>query len=282
MNKQLTFKLEHPIEELIPAMIEFNNSELLQSAEELAAQYSGTAYTEAMIPQAKEDRARLNALIKAINDERIRISKIYSEPYNLFKKQVDEVVSCLQEPVRIIGDQLNAYEAERKEKKLSELKACYEGAAADIMEFVPFERIFNEKWLNASVSFKNAVAEMDKIIDNIRNALTTIDALKSEDVTTLKAYFFRTLDLAQTLVENERLKETKRKLEEAKARAAEEKVESPVSSPAEPTRTQVLEDKESKEKLYDVTLQFKGLTLAQAQALMAYVKENDLTFVRLK
>ena len=30
MNKQLTFKLEHPIEELIPAMIEFNNSELLQ------------------------------------------------------------------------------------------------------------------------------------------------------------------------------------------------------------------------------------------------------------
>ena len=46
MNKQLTFKLEHPIEELIPAMIEFNNSELLQSAEELAAQYSGTVYTD--------------------------------------------------------------------------------------------------------------------------------------------------------------------------------------------------------------------------------------------
>ena len=280
--KQLTFKLEHPIEELIPAMIEFNNSELLQSAKELAAQYTNAVYTETMIPQAKEDRSRLNALIKAINDERIRIGKIYSAPYNKFKKEVDEVIACLQEPANMIGAQLNEYEFERKARKRRELEECYESAAQDIMEFVPFERIFNEKWLNASVSFKNAVAEMDKTIDTIRNALITIDALKSEDVTTLKAYFFRTLDLAQTLVENERLKETKRKLEEAKARAAEEKVESPVSSPAESTRAQVLEDKETKEKLYDVTLQFKGLTLAQAQALMAYVKENALTFVRLK
>ena len=279
MNKQLTFRLEH----LIPAMIEFNNTELLQSAKELAMQYSETVYTEAMIPQAKEDRARLNALIKAINDERIRISKIYNEPYNLFKKQVDEVVNCLQEPVRIIGNQLNAYEAERKEKKLSELKACYESTAADIEEFVPFERIFNEKWLNASVSFKSAVAEMDKTIENIRNSITTIEALKSEDEAALKVYFFRTLDLGQTLIENERIKDAKKRLEEAKARQSEEPADAtqkPSDERIAPVASTTYESAMS--RTYDVTLEFRGLTKEQAKNLLSYIEEQGLSYTRLK
>lgn len=278
MNKQLTFRLEHPIEELIPAMIEFNNAELLQSAKELAAQYSGAAYTEAMIPQAKEDRARLNALIKAINDERIRIGKIYNEPYTEFKSKVDEVIAALQQPVALIGEQINAFEAERKEKKRAYLARCYSEAAAGLEEFVPFEKIFNEKWLNASVSTRTAVAEMDSKVKNIHSALSAIEALKDEDVATLKAFFFRTLDLAATLAENERLKETRRRIEQAKERA-EERTKTAQSAPHA-----VTEAKENVigEKLYDVTLAFNGLTKAQAMDLMSYIEEKHLKYTRIK
>ena len=286
---QLTFKLEHPIEELIPAMIGFNNEELLNKARELAEQYASAVYTEEMIPQAKDDRARLNALIKAINDERIRIGKVYNEPYNAFKNKVDEVLACLQTPANLIGEQLSAYEAERKARKRADIENYFSGVIGELATFVPFEKIFNEKWLNASVSMKSATAEIDKTVEGIWSGLMTIEALKSEDETTLKAYFFRTLNLAQTLLENERLKAEKKRIEEVKAQAAAKAVEAEAARKKEdackkPVGDRADEQQENAigEKLYDVTLAFSGLTKAQAMDLMSYIEEKNLKYTRIK
>lgn len=289
--KQLTFKLDTPIEQLIPQMINFNNEELLDEARAIAAHYSEAVYTEDMIPQAKEDRARLNALMKAINDERIRIGKLYNEPYNVFKNKVDEVLAYLQKPVTVIGEQLTAYETERKARKKADIENYFDGAIGELAEFVPFGKIFNEKWLNASASMKSVVGEIDKAIENIRNGLVTIEALKSDDETTLKAYFFRTLDLGQTLVEHERLKEEKRRIEEAKAqraaaeaarKAAEAQSKAEEASVKQTEAVKAEPQKKAQEKLYDVTLEFKGLTKAQALELMAYLNEKNLSYTRIK
>lgn len=277
MEKQLTFKLERPVEDLIPGKIAFNNEQLLRDAKEIAERYSKAVYTEDMIPQAKEDRAKLNNAIKAINDVRIKIGKVYNEPYTEFKSKVDEVIAALQQPVALIGEQINTFEAERKEKKRTYLARCYSEAAAGLEEFVPFEKIFNEKWLNASVSTRTAVAEMDSKIENIHSALSAIEALKDEDVATLKAFFFRTLDLAATLTENERLKETRRRIEQ-QAKRTEGHAKAAQNAPRA-----VAEAKEDVvEAIYDVTIEFKGMTVAQANLLMAFIKENGLTYVRLK
>ena len=278
MEKQLTFKLERPVEDLIPGKIAFNNEQLLRDAKEIAERYSKAVYTEDMIPQAKEDRAKLNNAIKAINDVRIKIGKVYNEPYTEFKSKIDEVIAALQQPVALIGEQINTFEAERKEKKRTYLARCYSEAAAGLEEFVPFERIFNDKWLNASVSTRTAVAEMDSKIENIHSALSAIEALKDEDVATLKAFFFRTLDLAATLAENERLKETRRRIEQQ----AKERTEG-YAKAAQNAPHAVTEAKEDVvEAIYDVTIEFKGMTVAQANLLMAFIKENGLTYVRLK
>lgn len=282
---QLTFRLEHPIEELIPAMIEFNNEELLNKARELAEQYSSAVYTEEMIPQAKDDRARLNALIKAINDERIRIGKVYNEPYNVFKSKVDEVLACLQKPANLIGEQLSAYESERKARKRADIENYFKSTIGDLATFVPFEKIFNEKWLNASASMKSITSEIDKMVEGIWSGLMTIEALKSEDETTLKAYFFRTLDLGQTLLENERLKTEKKRIEEAKAQAAAKAVEAEAARKKEDACKKPVDEPQENaigEKLYDVTLAFNGLTKAQAIDLMSYIEEKHLKYTRIK
>lgn len=282
---QLTFKLEHPIEELIPAMIGFNNEELLNKAQELAEEYSSAVYTEEMIPQAKDDRARLNALIKAINDERIRIGKVYNAPYNAFKSKVDEVLVCLQKPANLIGEQLSVYESERKARKRADIENYFNSAIGDLATFVPFEKIFNEKWLNASASMKSITSEIDKMVEGIWSGLMTIEALKSEDETTLKAYFFRTLDLGQTLLENERLKTEKKRIEEAKAQAAAKEAEAEAARKKEDACKKPVDEPQENaigEKLYDVTLAFSGLTKAQAMDLMSYIEEKHLNYTRIK
>lgn len=283
---QLTFKLEHPIEELIPAMIGFNNEELLNKARELAEQYSSAVYTEEMIPQAKEDRARLNALIKAINDERIRIGKVYNEPYNVFKSKVDEVLACLQKPANLIGEQLSAYEVERKARKREDIENYFNSTIGELATFVPFEKVFNEKWLNASASMKSITSEIDKTVEGIWSGLMTIEALKSEDETTLKACFFRTLDLGHTLLENERLKAEKKRIEEAKAQAAVKAAEAEAARKKEDACKKPVDELQENatigEKLYDVTLAFSGLTKAQAMDLMSYIEEKNLKYTRIK
>ena len=80
LSQELTVVLERPIEELIPAMLNWNNAELMAQVKTLLTQYEGIVYSEEQIGEAKKDKAQLNAFIKALNDERIRIGKIYTSP----------------------------------------------------------------------------------------------------------------------------------------------------------------------------------------------------------
>ena len=60
MAQELTLRLNTPIEELIPAMIAFNNAELLAEVKDRLATYQGRIYDETSISAAKADRATLN------------------------------------------------------------------------------------------------------------------------------------------------------------------------------------------------------------------------------
>ena len=92
MANELALILKSPVEELIPKMIAWNNAELLARVEATLEQYKGVTYDDSQIATAKADRAQLNAFCKALNDERIRIGKVYNAPYEKFKGEVDEVL----------------------------------------------------------------------------------------------------------------------------------------------------------------------------------------------
>ena len=75
MANELALILKSPVEELMPKMIAWNNAELLARVEATLEQYKGVTYDDSQIATAKADRAQLNAICKALNDERIRIGK---------------------------------------------------------------------------------------------------------------------------------------------------------------------------------------------------------------
>ena len=84
----------------LPEPIQFNFDELKTQIAEKTEQYTKLVYTDDNIKAAKEDRADLNRLKKALNDERIRRQKEYLAPFDAFKKQIDEIIGIIDKPVQ--------------------------------------------------------------------------------------------------------------------------------------------------------------------------------------
>ena len=238
MSQELSLVLAQPVEQLVPLLIKWNNEELMREVELRLARFEGVTYTAEQVGEAKKEKAALNAFIKALNDERIRIGKVYATPMDKFKGEVDEVISRVKSVVEGIDVQLRAYEETRIAEKQEKILEYFKGVIGDFSGLIPYERIHNPKWLNASVRDAAVFAEIDKIIADATSAITAIEALHSEDEAMLKAYYFRTLDLGAALMEHDRLKTERariaemqaRKEAEAKARAeAEAKSTTPVT-----------------------------------------------------
>lgn len=276
MSQELTLILETPVEELIPKMLNWNNQELLAMVEEKLTHYENVQYDDTTIDVAKKDRAQLNAFCKALNDERIRIGKIYSSPYDKFKSEVDGVVSRVKEVSDKINVQVQAYELKKQEEKQQSVIDYFKEVIAEFSGLIPYEKIHQAKWLNVSTSMKSIKTEIDTIITNARAAMTAIEALKSEDEETLKAFYFRTLNLSEALMENERLKQERAKMAELKAKqeaqtspqvAETPKVEeTPVTTQ---TNTQI------------VKFAVEG-TIEQLKALQKFLRENNIKFSAIK
>lgn len=276
MSQELTLILETPVEELIPKMLNWNNQELLAMVEEKLTHYENVQYDDTTIDVAKKDRAQLNAFCKALNDERIRIGKIYSSPYDKFKSEVDGVVSRVKEVSDKINVQVQAYELKKQEEKQQSVIDYFKEVIAEFSGLIPYEKIHQAKWLNVSTSMKSIKTEIDTIITNARAAMTAIEALKSEDEETLKAFYFRTLNLSEALMENERLKQERVKMAELKAKQEAQK-EQVAAEPQVVVETPVTIQTNTRIVKFAV----EG-TVEQLKALQKFLRENNIKFSAIK
>lgn len=215
--------MELRIEEFqTPSVIEFNFEELKAELEERVKHYETLVYDDSQIKAAKADVAQLRKLKKAINDERIRREKEYMKPFEEFKGKVNEILSIIDKPVNLIDSQVKAYEEEQKRQKLEEI-VCY-FTAKEKPEWLTYQRISSDRWLNASVSLKSIYAEIDGILEGIERDLKTLSNLPEFGFEAVEAYK-GTLDLNYALREGQRLADIqKRKAEAEKAqKEAEER-----------------------------------------------------------
>ena len=73
----------------------------------------------------KRDRADLNKLKAAFEDERKRLKKACMEPYNRFEQQVKEITALIDEPIQLIDSQLSEIEERRKQLKQKEIEDLF-------------------------------------------------------------------------------------------------------------------------------------------------------------
>lgn len=211
--------MELQIEDVqLPEQIKFNFEDLKSEIQAKAHEYEVSVYTEDNIKAAKADRASLNKLKKALNDERIRREKAYMKPFNEFKAQVNELIGLIDKPILAIDSQIKGYEDSKKDEKRQEILEMWD--KKDKPEFLGFDRIYNPKWLNATVSMKKIEEDMDLLIATVKANLDTLDSLP-EFGFEAKEVYKTTLDLQRAIAEGQRLAEIQKRKEEAERQQAE-------------------------------------------------------------
>lgn len=263
----MEFKLIAP--QTFVQAIEFNYDDIQKWITEQVEKYQDLTYTDETIKDAKEDRAALNKFKDRIDEARKDVKKRYLEPYNSFEEKVKKLLELIEEPKAKIDEQVKKYEEKKREEKQKHIEDYFAAVIGDLSKFLTLEKIFNQKWLNASTTIKSVQTEIDQIIQKVKFDLQTIKELKSEWELTLIDTYLNTLDISAALREKTRLEERKKELEEAK------QIEEPV------TPVMVAEakmpTKEEPVKIYDRKFWVKG-TAEQLRALGQYMKNNGIEY----
>lgn len=222
---KMEFRLINPTEDGFLRRIQWNKEELEAAVRAKIAGYENVVYTEKNIKAAKNDRAELNKLIKAIEERRKQVKNIINEPYAVFEAELKEITALINEPVALIDQQVKAFEEKQKEEKKAAIKATYDENIGDLAEVLPFEKIFDSRYLNQTYKLATAQKEIVNRIDTVKTDLETIDSLDSKYKLNAKDVYIKTLDLSKALAENKRLADLEEKLEADKRRKAEEEAE---------------------------------------------------------
>lgn len=203
--------------------IQWNQEEVKAWVAARVQDYKNIAYTEDQVKDMKKDRADLNKLRTAFESERKRLKKVCMEPYNLFEQQVKEVVALIDEPIQLIDSQLYELEERRKQQKKKDIEALFD--TIGFQTFVILDNIFDQKWLNASVSLGKIEEQMKSIMYKIGTDVATIGNLPEFSFEAMEVYK-KTIDLNKAILEGQRLAEIqkrKQQYEEEQKRIAEEK-----------------------------------------------------------
>lgn len=256
----------------LPGKIRFNYDELKKELTEKTSMYETLFYTDDQIKEAKTDRANLNKLKKALNDERIRKEKEYMKPFNEFKSQINEIIAIIDKPIAAIDKQVKEYDDKQKKKKKEEVQKIWD--AAKRPDWLRLEQIFDQKWLNATVSLKAVSEAVSHAVESIEKDCMVLDSLPEYSFEANEAYR-RTLDLNYALKEGQRLVAIqKQKAEQGAARRAQEEARSVQEHP----KVQQFENIRVHEEERTWVNFNAYLTVEDAKALKVFFNSRNIQF----
>lgn len=266
------------IQQSAPGAIAFNYEELKAEITEKAKVYETLVYTEENIGDAKADRANLNKLKTALNDERKNREKEFMKPFEEFKKQVNEIIAIIDKPVTIIDKQVKEFEENEKAKKREKIGQIWE--ETNKPQWMGLAQIWNDKWLNKSFTEKAIREEIDQALKKVEEDLTAIGSFQSFSFEAMETYK-NTLDLGKALAEGQRLADLQKRKEEAeekaRAKAAEQMLKVPYQQTEEPQPVGAEEQPTGQWVKFEVYL-----TTVKALALREFLKEQGIEFRPIK
>lgn len=249
--------------------IEWNFEELKAELIAKLETYKTLQYTADQIAAAKTDRAALNNLKKALGDERIRREREFLEPFNLFKAQINELVTLIDEPCKLIDKQVKEFEEMEKREKRNACIEIFNGI--DHPDWLRFEQIENVKWQNKTTSEKAIRDEITNRIRQINNDVAILNGL--EFAFEALDEYKRSLDASRALAEGKRL---------AELQAAKEQALKSTETPEIPfVSGEVVEITADEPKAEEkaVWLKFEALlTISQAAELKSFFRFNGIDF----
>ena len=259
--------------------ITWNHEEIKKEVAEKVQHYATTVYTEDQMKDAKADRAKLRKFVDALETKRKEIKKQCLAPYEAFEKQIKEITAIVNEPIAMIDRQVKEYEEIQKAEKREAIEAYWISLSEDakIPEGISLAQIFNEKWLNASVSLKAVVSEIDARLEQIKNDLATLAEMPEFAFEAIEEYK-HTLDINAAIREGKRLVEMQKRKAEMEAAVNCESIK-----PAEPVNKPEITPADPVEEIPKQWISFRAyLSTADAMALKEFFTARNIKFESIK
>lgn len=277
--------------------IDWNFEELRKEITVASQEYAASVYTDETIMAAKKDRAKLRKFIDAMNSERTRIRKKLLEPDEVFGAQIKELTGIIEKAIINIDDQVKDYERRQREEKTAKVRDFYEENINDLIEILPFEKVFRSEYANASTTMKSIKEEILTLIQKVDEGLAIINEVDSPYAGDMKEVFLRTYDIGQAMAERNRLESAEQKRKEYEAEQARKRAEReaavktetarvisagrskqeelPKCNPAvkqESAKAETVED-----PVYVIDFRVRA-TRAQLDSLKAFLKTNNIRY----
>jgi len=266
--------------------INFNHVEIKAELAQRLEKYKGLVYSESSIKDARSDRANLNKFKDAIETRRKEIKKQCLKPYEDFEAKVKEIVAMIDQPILAIDGQIKAFEQAKKDEKTETIKGFYADSAGDLTELVPFNKIFNPRWLNITCKAPEIQKEITELFAKIETDLKVITELQSEYELQIKDTYLRSFDLTAALQEKKRLEEQAARLAEHKRQQEEKKQQAAEQAPpqAQPEIKFTQEKEQPAEQLFAEPEKFMQVdfrvwaTAEQLKALGQYMQSSGIKY----
>lgn len=258
-------------EVLFPQAIE--NIEALKN--ELAPKmdyYASLVVTKDSIKMAKDDKAKLNKLKTAIENQRKEAKKTALSLYEPLEKQCKELVALIDAPISAIDAQIKAFDEADKAEKLKALSEYFE--LINEHDFINIDDVLNPKWANKSVSLEMLKKELAEAYFTICKEYDEVKELYAESplLTAILNKFRETKSKSQTLVYATTIER-----EHQKASETASDVE-PITIPSE-AQTAVKSETEQSQGEPTGTVTFKvTCTRSQLVSLRDYMKSTGINF----
>ena len=272
----MEFVMSTDLNTALPKEIGFNFEELKAELSERLEYYNGLVVTETTIKEGKAERAKLSKLREAVEARRKEVKRECMAPYTDFERKVKELVTIIDAPIAAIDSQIKAFDDLRREEKRAEIQRAYEAIVpGEQRDIIPLERIFDLKWLNATVKMKAVEETLTEIVRRTEGDLLALDAVEPEFSVAVRARYAETLDIGAAL----RYQQALRDAEEAARRRAADTAQAPVR-PSATVNAPAAEPAHYQEKLYLLRLELY-LTQPQATALKKFLVANGIDYEKI-
>lgn len=272
-----------PAEVTIPQAID-NFEQLKAELEPRMQKYASLVVSEDGISAAKKDKADLNKLRTAVEDQRKAVKKQCLELQTTFEAQCKELTAMIDEPIAAIDKQIKAFDEQRKQDKYNELAAHF--CRVNTLPFLKLEDVLDPKWANVTSKIEKLESDIEERVNCLAEDLAEIMQLfaGSPMLTPIIEKFSETKDKGAAFAYATVLEKREQQRREAEAQRAEAERASQRQEVLPSELPDPVQEPESPEPIKEAQPLVAGCfaircTRDQLAALRQYMIDNGITIV---
>ena len=252
--------------------------------------FKGIIISEDNLDEAPKWRAELNKKAKRISDFRIAFEKDFKKRIEKSTSQLKELASFYADASSNIDVQVKEFDEKRKQEKNAAIGKIYEDCIEDMREFLPLEKLYNDKWGNKGFSLADIEKEIKSRVATTKDSIEAIQTLGTKyESQMISAYLVR-FDMSDALKKKAELEQIDAEMERRRKAAEEEELRKQAEAQAQAavenaTVVPIEEVEEPKEPIaqeqeYRLAFEVFG-NKEQLTALCNFIRENGYRYNRL-